>query len=204
MSQPDVLRPEAYDLADYLVGPFDYAAEPDAGQPAAAPYEGIQEWQVPFYDVALGALRRVAGQEELQPDWMPGSAEGAQLYRKLAHPSAKPTAVAQGDTSAPPERMATPKPAARWRSPKVRDISDTRKVNPFDEAEVIDIPGTDRYLTISEAADMLGITDEDLEDLIIDKGTRLAVHDDGSGEVQHYIPAASCSRLMAYLHKNPL
>lgn len=85
MVQPEGPQLEAFPLTDYLVGPFAHEAEVDTLNPAPPPYEGLQSWQVPFYRVAMDALRRMAGQEELSDEWTPTPVQGAELYRELAH-----------------------------------------------------------------------------------------------------------------------
>lgn len=106
--------PEAYQLADYLVGPFTHeiitgpgvairaneqASEaldvnspdsPEHTDPSQHPTQtetlhGLEGWQVPFYRVALNALRSVCGHERVPQDWVPQPAQGAELYRQLAY-----------------------------------------------------------------------------------------------------------------------
>jgi superfamily II DNA or RNA helicase len=67
-------------LADWLVGPFSHADQSEA--------TGLMEWQVPFYEVAVNGLRRIAGldpEQELPIDFQPDPLKGVELYRELAY-----------------------------------------------------------------------------------------------------------------------
>ncbi|HSX42626.1 MAG TPA: DEAD/DEAH box helicase family protein [Candidatus Saccharimonadales bacterium] len=75
-----VRPPEVVALADWLVGPFSHDEQMESGE--------LAEWQVPFYDVALGGLRRIAGlnqEEDLPLDFQPDPLKGVELYRELAY-----------------------------------------------------------------------------------------------------------------------
>lgn len=77
VGRPDI---EAYALTNWLVGPFAVASTVEAAaEPTLAP------WQMKFHDIALGALRRLAGQEHIPDGWTPAPVEGASLYRELAY-----------------------------------------------------------------------------------------------------------------------
>ncbi|HYH74648.1 MAG TPA: DEAD/DEAH box helicase family protein, partial [Candidatus Saccharimonadales bacterium] len=68
--------PHEIALTNFLIGPFGAGNNPP---------EKLQDWQLAYHDVALGALKRVAGAESLPADWMPSPGEGAELYRELAY-----------------------------------------------------------------------------------------------------------------------
>ncbi|RYX78991.1 DEAD/DEAH box helicase [bacterium] len=72
---------EAYNLAAFLVGPFD---DPSRSMDADPEQANIHNWQIPYYQIALDALRKTAKAETVPDDWMPEPAEGAQLYRDMA------------------------------------------------------------------------------------------------------------------------
>lgn len=74
----EVRPPETVALANWLVGPFSYS-EQAASELAA--------WQVPFYEVAVNGLRRIAGidqNQEFPADFQPDPLKGVELYRELA------------------------------------------------------------------------------------------------------------------------
>ena len=75
-----VLRPpQSVALADWLVGPFTHAEDAAPGELAA--------WEVPYYDIAIGGLRRISGisaDQELPEDFQPDPLRGVELYRDLA------------------------------------------------------------------------------------------------------------------------
>ncbi len=80
MDRPSPDLPEAYMLTNHLVGPF----VGDTVDAVSSNQEALQEWQTPYYQVALQALRRVSGQAEVPDEWVPSPVEGAELYRDLA------------------------------------------------------------------------------------------------------------------------
>jgi superfamily II DNA or RNA helicase len=84
MSEREHNQLEAYELTDYLVGPFNdpLSQDPTAGESAEAP---LAEWQVPYYQVALSALRAKSPADPVPENWMPDPAQGAELYRELAY-----------------------------------------------------------------------------------------------------------------------
>jgi len=72
---------EGVRYTDFLVGPFGIT-------PGCEENQSLEAWQLPFHEVALGALKRVAdvGQRAPLPeDWQPAPADGAALYRDLAY-----------------------------------------------------------------------------------------------------------------------
>lgn len=76
MTSSEQHPPQEIALANYLLG-YQNATE--------APQEELAAWQVPFYSVAIGALRRAAGQETVPEGWFPAPLEGAELYREVAY-----------------------------------------------------------------------------------------------------------------------
>lgn len=70
---------EAYDLADYLVGPFSDEQRDDSDTT-----EPLEPWQISYYRVAVDSLRRIIKQDEIPEGYMPSPLEGAELYRELA------------------------------------------------------------------------------------------------------------------------
>lgn len=73
------VNPAVYPLADWLVGPF------GADEQAIRSGEGLEPWRQPFYKMAVSALQRVCGKDDIPQGWMPTPQEGAELYRELSY-----------------------------------------------------------------------------------------------------------------------
>lgn len=68
--------PEAIELTNWLVGPYQMHGED---------YQDLEAWQVPFHEVALGGLRRLAATERVPDGWAPDPMSGLELYKQLAY-----------------------------------------------------------------------------------------------------------------------
>lgn len=72
--------PETVALADWLVGPFSHTEDIPTGD--------LEAWQVPFYDVAIGGLRQIAGinqEQDLPDNFQPDPVKSVALYRELSY-----------------------------------------------------------------------------------------------------------------------
>lgn len=68
--------PEAFELTSWLVGP--YQMRPEGSQ-------SLEEWQIPFHEVALGALKGLAAANHIPDGWVPDPVKGIELYKQLTY-----------------------------------------------------------------------------------------------------------------------
>jgi hypothetical protein len=114
-----------------------------------------------------------------------------------------PRLVPIGTPKAPKRTPTTPRVISSGVTDILRDVSNTIKSNPFSEATPINNAELEQYSSIGAVAELIGVTEAEVEDAIMDRGWQLGVSSQtASGEALYYVPNASLRRLEAYLERN--